>query len=76
MDKVDLLGHIIECESLDPNYCIMVGDREHDMLAARYHGMPAIGVLWGYGTEAELLEAGAEALVAEPRQLRHTLRNQ
>ena len=45
----------------------MIGDRKHDMIGARYHGMQAIGVLWGYGSEAELLEAGAEQLVESPR---------
>ena len=39
------------------------------MLAARHHGMAAIGVLWGYGSEEELSGAGAQALVREPQQL-------
>ena len=73
VDKVDLLQFIIESESLDPNHCTMVGDREHDMLAARYHGMAAVGVLWGYGSEPELLAAGAESLVTDPEQLRTKL---
>jgi len=73
VDKVDLLQYLIECESLEPHHCIMVGDREHDMAAARYHGMAAVGVLWGYGSEPELLDAGADTLVCEPEQLRTTL---
>ena len=68
-DKVDLLQHIIEQERLDANLCMMIGDREHDMLAARYHGMVAVGVLWGYGTESELHRAGAQWLVTDPQQL-------
>ena len=68
-DKVDLLQYIIDQENLDPARCVMVGDRKHDMVGARYHGMRAIGVLWGYGSEAELLEAGAEHLVESPSQL-------
>ncbi len=68
-DKVDLLQYIIDQENLDPAKCVMVGDRKHDMIGARYHGMKAIGVLWGYGSEAELLEAGAEHLVESPVEL-------
>lgn len=49
------------------------GDSEHDMLAARFHGTGAIGVLWGYGTPVELLESGAETLVASPAELAEIL---
>ncbi|WP_435298777.1 HAD hydrolase-like protein [Timonella sp. A28] len=48
---------------------VMVGDREHDVLGAREHGIDTIGVTWGYAQPGELVEAGASALVEEPRQL-------
>ena len=35
----------------------MVGDKRGDIAAAREHGMPAIGVAYGYGTADELAEA-------------------
>ena len=69
IDKVDLLQYTIDREGLDAKLCTMIGDREHDMLAGRYHGMSAIGVLWGYGTESELHEAGAQYLVETPGEL-------
>jgi phosphoglycolate phosphatase len=47
----------------------LVGDRSFDMLAATAHGIRAIGVLWGIGSEDELLEAGAAAIVATPADL-------
>lgn len=48
---------------------VMVGDRKFDVLGARAHGMPCVGVLWGIGTEQELREAGAAALVEAPAEL-------
>jgi phosphoglycolate phosphatase len=48
---------------------VMVGDRKFDVLGARAHDLPCVGVLWGIGSEQELREAGAAALVAEPREL-------
>ncbi len=45
---------------------VMVGDREHDVLAARHHGVAAVGVLHGYGTRAELTAAGAAHVVGSP----------
>jgi phosphoglycolate phosphatase len=42
---------------------VMVGDRKFDVIGAREHGLPAIGVLWGIGDQDELTQAGAAALV-------------
>ncbi len=48
---------------------VMVGDRLYDVLGARKHGVPTIGVLWGAGSERELREAGAAALVSRPNEI-------
>jgi phosphoglycolate phosphatase len=48
---------------------VMVGDRRHDIEAAHEHDIRAIGVLWGIGSEMELLTAGADALVRNPAEL-------
>lgn len=68
-DKIKLLSYLLEQEQLDPSDCIMVGDREYDMGAGCYHGMATIGVLWGYGGESELLDAGAQSLASSPAHL-------
>jgi phosphoglycolate phosphatase len=47
----------------------MVGDRSFDMLAARAHGLRAVGVGWGIGSRAELEAAGAERFVTSPAEL-------
>lgn len=50
---------------------VMVGDRKHDMIGARNCGIDAVGVLYGYGSRAELaayeplaLAESTEALTA------------
>lgn len=45
----------------------MVGDRCHDVDGAHACGLPAIGVLWGFGSPGEL--AAAELRVADPGEL-------
>ena len=47
----------------------MMGDRRHDVEAARVLGLSPVGVLWGYGTRAELESAGARWLVERPQEL-------
>ncbi len=48
---------------------VMIGDRRYDALGARAVGIPAIGALWGYGDRAELAEAGADPIIASPREI-------
>lgn len=48
---------------------VMVGDRKFDVLGARAHELPCVGVLWGIGSVQELRDAGAVALVSEPAEL-------
>jgi len=50
-----------------------VGDRRHDVAGARANGIGAIAVGWGYGTRAELVEAGPQALVESVPALRRLL---
>jgi phosphoglycolate phosphatase len=45
---------------------VMVGDRDHDVLAARELGLTSIGVTWGYGSREELVGAGVDVLADRP----------
>jgi len=68
--KPELIGEALARLSLAPDGCWMIGDRHMDIHGARHHGMPSVGVLWGFGGEPELREAGATHLVATPSGLR------
>ncbi len=48
---------------------VMAGDRRFDIEGAHANGIPAIGVLWGIGDREELEGAGADLIVATPREL-------
>lgn len=52
---------------------VMVGDRLYDVEGAAEHGIPTIGVLWGAGSEQELLDAGAWRIVSSPAEIPHLL---
>lgn len=68
-DKADLIAAVLHKEDLDPSETIMVGDRLHDIHGAHANGLRAVGVLWGYGSRAELEQAGADTLVSGPAEL-------
>ena len=65
-DKSHLLEHALKETSVDPAKTLMIGDRSHDMVGAKNNGMKRIGVLYGYGSREELLEAGAHHVCATP----------
>ncbi len=68
-DKKDMIAELLRVERYDPVGTIMVGDRMHDIRAAHANCLKAVGVLWGYGGEAELREAGADWLAATPAEV-------
>lgn len=48
---------------------VMVGDTKYDILGAKAHGIPAIGVGWGYGKVEEMEAAGAVGIADSMEQL-------
>jgi phosphoglycolate phosphatase len=68
-DKDELLAHLLSREGLAPARCLMLGDRRFDVEAASRLGVASVGVLWGYGSRAELEAAGAGWLAESPKQL-------
>ena len=53
---------------------VMVGDTEYDVLGAAAHGIPTIGVSWGYGDVAAMEKAGAKAIANSTKELLEMLR--
>jgi phosphoglycolate phosphatase len=68
-DKADLLAHLLASEQIPPRRAVMIGDRAGDVVSARANGIRSIGVLWGYGSEAELEGAGADVVCRSPTEL-------
>jgi phosphoglycolate phosphatase len=62
-NKAELIAYIIEKEQLNPEECLMVGDREHDIFGARRNGIETIAVEYGYGTDEELTAAQPKARI-------------
>jgi phosphoglycolate phosphatase len=67
--KPELIAEALARLGSSADGCCMIGDRRMDIEGARHHRMRSVGVLWGFGGEAELVGAGAELLAAEPSAL-------
>ena len=55
--------------SIPPQNMLYLGDSGVDMKTARAAGCHAIGVTWGFRSQEELLENGAENLIETPNEL-------
>jgi phosphoglycolate phosphatase len=58
--KSELIRYILAEQALLPAATLMIGDRKHDVIGAAQNAVRAVGVLWGFGSRAELLQAGLE----------------
>lgn len=73
ISKADVIGYAINQLEAFPNNAVMIGDREHDIEGARSHQLPAIGVLYGYGSKQEFEKAGATMIVETVQDLKRFL---
>ncbi len=60
--KESVIAYLLESHGTT-EHMVMVGDTKYDIIGAKAHGIPAIGVSWGYGIVEEMNQAGADAIV-------------
>lgn len=74
VDKEEILTKALsELNVTDNSSVVMIGDRRHDVEAAKTHSIDSIGVLWGYGDQEELENEGATHIVVDTNDLKQLL---
>lgn len=71
--KSEVIAYLLEQNGRADNM-LMVGDTKFDVIGAAAHGIPTIGVAWGYGETADMEAAGAKAIAQTPEHLVELLR--
>lgn len=71
--KDAVIAYLLEQNGRADNM-VMVGDTKFDVLGAKAHGIPAIGVSWGYGEVDDMVQAGAAAIAHSTEELLALLR--
>lgn len=64
--KSAVIKDTINTNNFDKSRIVMVGDRENDITGARKNNIASIGVLYGYGDEEELRDAGCKIICKTP----------
>ena len=72
--KDAVIAYLLE-QSAAKEDMVMVGDTKYDILGAKAHGIPAIGVSWGYGSVAEMRDAGAVGIADTMEELLTLIRS-
>lgn len=73
-NKADVINYALDCCHItDLARTAMIGDRKHDVEGARQVGIDCIGVLYGYGSRAELENAGVHRTAASIEVLKEIL---
>ncbi len=73
-DKGYVLLRAIEKQGItDKSQVLMVGDTKYDCIGAEIAGVDCLGVLYGYGNEADLLEHGAAGIAHTMAELTELL---
>lgn len=67
--KAVQLAAAVKAAGVSAGQVTMVGDRHHDIDAARTVGTQSIGVTWGIGDHKELQMAGADIVLDAPTDL-------
>ena len=67
-NKEEVIAYLLEKNGTADNM-LMIGDTVFDVLGAASHGIPTIGVSWGYGDPEEMRRAGAIAVAANMDEL-------
>ncbi len=80
-DKAEVIEYAIkQCKDLinynvDMSQIVIVGDRKHDVIGAQTVGIDSLGVLYGYGSEEEIVSVGATYIAASPQNITELLLN-
>ncbi len=64
--KASIISRCMASLAAQPEEVFMVGDKRYDIEGAKANGMLSVGVLWGYGTKFEFIEAGADFIADKP----------
>ena len=73
--KDEVIAYALDDMRIDADDAVMIGDRCYDIEGGRKHGLMSVGVLYGFGDERELTDAGADHIAANIKELKKILEN-
>lgn len=73
INKDEIIQHVLSLFDIPAENIVMIGDRKHDIIGAKAHGIDSIGVIFGYGSRQEFEQHGATIIVETVDELKQVL---
>lgn len=73
INKDEIIQHVLSLFDIPAENIVMIGDRKHDIIGAKAHGIDSIGVLFGYGSRQEFEQHGSTIIVETVDELKQVL---
>lgn len=67
--KVDVIQACLSQHHISPSQAAIIGDTAFDIIGGQEAGILTVGVTWGFGNQASLIEHNAHAIIDEPLNL-------
>lgn len=67
--KQEVIRYVLDQNEIAADQALMIGDREHDIIGAKGCGVASLGVTFGYGSEEELVNAGADYIAHQVKEV-------
>lgn len=67
--SAEISNKVLEQLNIEPSEVLYIGDTNVDMQTAKNAGFTSVGVTWGFRSEAELRESGAQHIVHTPEEI-------
>ncbi|MBR1403752.1 MAG: HAD family hydrolase [Treponema sp.] len=72
-EKAKVIRYVVDEACLEEErqngLILMIGDRKHDIIGAHKNKIPCCACLWGYGSQEEFNENGADFVISAPQEL-------
>jgi len=77
VEKVDVVNYVLQSQSIEDkkDSVLMIGDRLFDVNGAHSAGLKCLGILWGFGSQKELEDSGADFICETPEDVLKFLSN-
>ncbi|VTS26957.1 5'-nucleotidase [Streptococcus pseudoporcinus] len=71
--KADVIKACLEQENISASESLIVGDTPFDIIGGKSAGITTLGITWGFGSEIDLVKAGADYINHTPSQIAGTI---
>ncbi|VTS47646.1 5'-nucleotidase [Streptococcus porcinus] len=71
--KADIIEACLKQENILASETLIIGDTQFDIVGGKFAGITTLGITWGFGSEIDLVKAGADYINHDPSPITPTI---